>query len=58
MTFRTLSINSFSNPFITEETIIKTATPRDVEIKARAEMKERKPDFLPLRYLKAINKGV
>ena len=38
--------------------IIKTATPRDVEIKAKAEMKERKPDFLPLRYLKAINKVV
>ena len=40
--------------FITDETIINTATPSDVEINARAEMKERKPDFLPFKYLKAI----
>ena len=58
ITFRTLSLSSFSKPFITDETIISTATPREVEIKARAEMKERKPDFLPFKYLKAINKGV
>tara|TARA_Y100000816_G_C26025764_1_gene536797 strand:+ start:670 stop:783 length:114 start_codon:yes stop_codon:yes gene_type:complete len=37
---------------------MRTATPKDVEIKAREDIKERKPDFLPLRYLKAINKGV
>ena len=44
MTLRTLSFSSFSKPFITDETIIKTATPRDVETKASEEMKERKPD--------------
>jgi hypothetical protein len=38
--------------------MINTATPSEVEIKARAEMKERKPDFLPFKYLKAIKKGV
>jgi hypothetical protein len=39
---------------MTDETIINTATPSDVEINASAEMKERKPDFLPFKYLKAI----
>jgi hypothetical protein len=39
---------------MTDETIINTATPREVDINASADMKERKPDFLPFKYLKAI----
>ena len=42
-------------PFITDITIIKTATPRDIPMKENIDMTLRKPSFfLVFKYLKAI----
>ena len=57
MEFNIFSFNSFSNPLKTEETIIRTATPRDTEPRVNLETKDRNPSFLELKYLKAIKKG-
>ena len=57
MDWRTLYLNSFSNPFITEETRINTETPRATPTKPAEDTKDKKPDLLPLKYLIAINSG-
>ena len=55
--FNIFSFSSFSNPLNTEETIIRTATPKDTEPKDNLETKDKNPSFLELKYLRAIKKG-
>ena len=55
--FNIFSFSSFSNPLKTDETIIRTATPRDTEPKDNLETKDKNPSFLELKYLRAIKKG-
>ena len=51
-----LLINSDLNPFITDITIIKTATPRLIPMKEKIEITFRKPSFfLVFKYLNAIS---
>ena len=50
-----LFISSVLKPFITDMTIIKTATPRAIPIKEKIEMTFKKPSFfLGFKYLNAI----
>ena len=50
-----LLINSVLNPFITDITIIKIATPRAMPVKEKIEITFKKPSFfLGFKYLKAM----
>ena len=52
-------INSVLNPFITDITIIKIATPKAIPVKEKTDMTFRKPSFfLGLKYRKAINRSI
>ncbi len=57
MACNTLSFNSFSKPFITEETSINTVTPRAIPKKPALEINDKNPVLLLLKYLTAMNKG-
>ena len=51
-----LLINSVRNPFITDITIIKTATPRLIPIKEKIDITFKKPSFfLAFKNLKVIS---
>ena len=51
-----LFINSVLNPFITDITMIKTATPRLIPIKEKIDMTFKKPSFfLAFKNLKVIS---
>ena len=54
-----LFINSVLNPFITDITIIKIATPRAMPVKEKMEINFKKPSFfLGFKYLNAINRSI
>ena len=54
-----LFINSVLNPFITDITIIKIATPRAMPVNEKIDITFKKPSFfLGLKYLKAIIRSI
>ena len=54
-----LLINSVLNPFITDITMIKIATPRAMPVKEKIEITFKKPSFfLGFKYLNAIIRSI
>ena len=54
-----LSINSARKPFITDITIIKIATPKDIPVNEKIEITFKKPSFFfGFKYLKAITLSI